>query len=208
MGVITRILSFVRKVQGGANVADVKMDLGQNATITGEHYSSPGDDSAPLPGDYAAAITHTVVGSHVPVGYLDPINAGIAQPGEKRIYSRDSSGVVQTSIYLRGDGTWNVDNAGYTVKATDDGAIQIQNANVTMEITNTGGFKASNVTGFLELLPSGTVSINGFTFAPGLTGSSTGGSISVDSLIVNGKELDGHTHSGVTTGGSNTGPNN
>jgi hypothetical protein len=169
MGIIAKILSVVRVTQGSAKVSSVKSDMGGNTIISGEQFSSPGDDANPLPDDYVALIENARIGGVSAVGYLDPKNQNITQPGEKRIYSRDSSGNIVAEI-----------------KLANDGSIRGQNSNGFFELTSAGVFTASSIS------VTGTID--------------AGGTISSTSIEVNGKELDGHLHSGVTTGGSNTGP--
>ena len=59
-----------------------------------------------------------------------------------------------------------------------------------------------NANGHVTLLADGTANINGVTI------DKDGNIVAPGSLILNGKEIDGHTHGGVASGGSNTGPNN
>ncbi len=105
MGLIAKLLSFVRTKADGAHVSDVKIDPGGEANLTAQHFACPGDDSHPLPGDYVASSPSTGSGTEQITGYIDPANAGQAGPGEKRIYSRDSSGTVVAVVWLRDDGT-------------------------------------------------------------------------------------------------------
>jgi hypothetical protein len=174
MGLIALVLNLARKLQGFAQVDDVKTDIGSQTTITAEHYSAPGDDSNPLPQDYCALVDLPRVNGYCSVGYLDPKNANISAPGEKRIYARDSSGNVVSDIHLK-----------------NDGSVVIDNGTVSMSMDATGLFRVDNGAGFFELTAAGVFNAS---------------SITAPSIIVNGKELDGHLHSGVQTGGSNTGP--
>lgn len=59
-----------------------------------------------------------------------------------------------------------------------------------------------NTNGHMALFADGTANINGVTI------DKDGNIVAPGSLILNGKELDGHAHGGVASGGSNTGPNN
>ena len=155
--------------------------------LTSPHFSDPGDDSHPLPGDLAILTESVGNGGKAVVGYVDPKNEQRAKAGEKRIYSRDSSGAAIAEIQLHSDGKCRVQNAigGLRVKA--DGSVILFNLN-----------------GGLTLEAGGDVVINGVRITP--AGKITG----VTELEVDSKELKGHTHD--ITGGSSapgpTGPNN
>lgn len=65
-----------------------------------------------------------------------------------------------------------------------------------------------NTNGFFRLNPDGSVNINGTVInSAGEVTVASGESVIADSMIVDGKELKDHTHGGVETGGSSTGPN-
>jgi len=112
MGRLAVVLSFFRTLRNGANVSDVKVDPGGGANATAEHFSSSGDDSQPLPGDYALLVGSTGEGREEVSGYIDPLNAGTAAPGEKRIYARSTStGDVVASLWLKNTGEVVCSNA-------------------------------------------------------------------------------------------------
>lgn len=91
------------------------------------------------------------------------------------------------------------------IYARDDSGASV----VEVFLKNDGTAVLSNALGSLTLLANGTFNINGVTIdANGSVVIPTGESISSPSMVVDGKELKDHTHGGVTTGGSNTGPNN
>lgn len=100
MGIIAKVLSVVG--------IDVKADRGSNDNVTAQHFSSPGDDSLALPGDYCALSGATGTGRQTAVGYRDGKNEGLAAPGEKRIYARDAGGDVVCEMWLKKDGTINI----------------------------------------------------------------------------------------------------
>ena len=109
MGRIAKILSFLRVVKNDASqskVTVVKCNPGGGANVTVEHYADAGDDSHPLTTDYVAIQPVKTAGAEVALGYADTINTPKAQPGDKRIYSRDvNSGAVIADIWLKSDGT-------------------------------------------------------------------------------------------------------
>lgn len=187
MGVIGKILSFVRVSRNGANVSDVKLDPGGGPVVTAEHFSTPGDDSHPLPGDYVRAATVPQSGRFASTGYVDPGNQQKAQPGEKRIYARDDNGAQVVEVWLKNDGTTTISNSNGSVTLSPDGSILGQNSN-----------------GSFELQAAGDFVVNGVTIA-------ADGSVDIPaSLTLAGKELAGHDHN-ITSGSSApgpTGPNN
>ena len=105
MGLIAVLKSFSRVIRNGANVSDVKVDAGGGDNKTAEHFSAPGDDSSPLPGDYAMMASTRKSGGLAAVGYIDPANEHITGPGGKRIYSRSENGVIVADIWLKNDGS-------------------------------------------------------------------------------------------------------
>ncbi len=187
MGLISRILSFTRLARNGAQVTDVKLDPGGGPNITSEHFSSVGDDSHPLDTDYALTTPVSQAGRHAVIGYADPKNTPKAEKGEKRIYARDTSGVVVVEVWLQNDGTATIINDGGSVTLDPNGAILGQNGS-----------------GSFELQQSGDFVVNGVTIA-------SDGAVTVpSSLTLDGKELAGHNHN-ITSGSSApgpTGPNN
>ncbi len=149
MGLISRVISYVKTVSQGANVSDVKHDPGGGANQTGRHFQDPNTDSAPLPGDYLVTVHVQQSGSEEAVAYLDPSQAQTAQPGENRTYSRNGGGTEVAQVYLKNDGTIEVSN--------DSGSVTLEPS---------GRILAANRGGFIDLQAGGTVDINGFTIDP------------------------------------------
>ena len=140
---------------------------------------------APLPSDYVALNTDEGTGRESAIGYLDPINDQLAGPGEKRIYSRDSSGQAVAHVHLY-----------------SDSRVVIYNDLASVTIQADGGIIANNSNGSIDLQADGDVNINGVLI-------DASGDVTVpSSLVLDGKELRDHTHGGVETGGGTTGPNN
>jgi hypothetical protein len=218
MGLIGKILSFVRQMRNGANVSDVKSTIAGKYPVTPEHYSSPGDDSHPLPGDYDFLVPTKQKGRMAAVGYVDPNNTQAAQAGEKRIYARDSSGVEIVQLHLKNDGEATLFNdetevlispAGdfvamnsiISVDFNSAGTLTADNGVASVEINISGQIDLSNAAGSIQLLANGNIVLNGVVITP------AGGITAPNSLVLNGKELDGHDHPAGTPPG-NTGPNN
>ena len=86
---------------------------------------------------------------------------------------------------------------------SNDG-IRLRNADASQYVwlKSDGSCIMANGNGNVQLLANGTVSINGVTI------DKDGNITALKSLVLNGKELNNHSHGGVASGGSNTGPNN
>ena len=191
-GKLAKLLSFVRTTRNDAIVSDVKVDTGGGYNLTGEHFSAPGEDAHPLPDDYVVMMPVQATGRTVAVGYADPNNPQVAEPGEKRIYARDSSGAVIVELWLKADGSAVLANAIGSITLSPDGSIV-----------------STNGIGTITLEAGGDVNINGAIIdTDGNISSPT--SVSAPSIVADGKELTDHDH--PITGGSSapgpTGPNN
>ena len=142
LGFIARVLSFTRTERNGAKLSDVKLDPGGGPNITGEHFADAGDDSYPLPTDYAATISIPRDGGQVPVGYADPINTPKATEGDKRIYGRDPvTGLAVNEVWLKSDSSVIISNALGAIELKADGSVDINGAVIspTGEVTNASG---------------------------------------------------------------------
>lgn len=205
-GLIGRVLSFVRVTRNGAQISDVKVNPGGGPNVTAEHFAPPGDDSHPLPTDYAYTAPTPQRGRQAAVGYVDPINTPQAQPGEKRIYARDSDGAVVVEVWLKNDGEATIFNENGTVTLSPDGTITAENGNGSVTLSADGSILGQNGAGSFELQTSGDFVVNGVTIA-------ANGAVTIpSSLTLNGKEIAEHNHSQANDSGGNTeqptGPNN
>lgn len=181
-GLIGRVLSFVRVERNGAQTSDVKVNPGGGPNVTAEHFAPPGDDSHPLPTDYAYTAPTPQRGRQVAVGYVDPLNTPQAQPGEKRIYARDSGGAVVVEVWLKNDGEATIFNANGEVTLGADGSILGQNGAGSFELQAGGTFAVNGVT----IDPSGNIITPAGVMAETVAAAS--------GLQVAGKEMSGHTH--------------
>lgn len=150
MGFIAILENFVRIAKNGAKYAEGKIDQGGVLLKTCAHFSAPGDDSHPLIGDYPLAVPIPQRGGAAIAGYVDPKNAGITAPGEKRIYARNTDGEIQGSLWLKSDGTNILSNAVVSLTQNPDGS-----------------FALTNGPGLLTLEAGGDFVINGVRFKPG-----------------------------------------
>lgn len=137
MGRIARILSFIRSTRKSAKISDVKIDTGGGANITVEHFSTPGDDSHPLKTDYVITLETPQSGGAVAVGYLDPANDQKANEGDKRIYSRDATGVVKAEIWLKNDGSIECTNGNGSIELRAGGNILLNGVTIAADGTVT-----------------------------------------------------------------------
>lgn len=83
----------------------LRVKAGDVDTVTASQFGPPGDDSPPLPGDVAVIAEGDGTDDDAIVGYVDPRNAGVALPGERRFTARNEDGEVVGAIYMRRDGT-------------------------------------------------------------------------------------------------------
>lgn len=136
MSFIAIIKSFTRKVTNGKHISESVVDQGGGVLTTVQHLSASGDDSPPLPEDPAACMSVPRSGGHVVVATVDTKNEGVAVAGEKRIYARDSDGVIVVSLHLKADGSAVLANANGAVELLADGNVHITgNLTVDGEIT-------------------------------------------------------------------------
>jgi hypothetical protein len=196
--------------------ADVKLNPGGGANITGKHTASPGEDAHPLPDDFPAFVPSYGEGRQNIVGYVDAQNPLVAGIGERRTYARDTNGTIVNTIWQFNDGSVLVMNDSCMTAWNPDGTIASTNGTGTSTIKPSGEIDHSNTAGGnVTVLASGVVNINGVTFS--LTGDvsspaniSAATSVSAPSVKAAGKELAGHNHN-ITSGSSSpgpTGPNN
>ena len=169
MGRLATVLALVRTIRNGANAVDITANIGGNFNVTELHLSAPGDDSLPLPGDYAALMEVVGSGQGLSVGYADPLNVGTSEPGEKRIYARDSAGAVKSFIHLKNDGSVTILNANGALLLTASGDVNINGVIIdpSGNITTTGAIEAASVEANGLELAGHTHAV---TTAPGTTG--------------------------------------
>ena len=206
---IAKLLSFVRGISNDANVTDVEIDIGGGDNRTAQHFSAPGDDSFPLKTDYVLASDTPRKGGKAAHGYLDPVNAAIANEGDKRIYGRDTvTGAPVNQVWLKNDGSVLISNDNGSVLLRPDGGTLTTTPGGTFDAKADGSIKGDNGSGSFELETGGDFLVNGVTI-------DTGGNIhtpttiiadisvsspliaatgAIGSLTVRGKEMNAHTH--------------
>lgn len=220
MGRIGRLISFVRAQVGGTKASDVKVDRGGGDNRTPQHFSAPGDDSFPLPGDFVAIIGQAGTGRDSAVGYVDPKNLQKAASGDKRIYARSANGDEIVQLWLKNDGTAELSNSAGSMTLQPDGTQILQNANGSFTLNADGSHVGVNDAGKYELLTSGNFVVNtaiidpagnltatSYSLTSGAASMSAAGEITAPSAVIDGKELANHTHPAGTPPGD-TGTNN
>lgn len=149
---LNRLLAFTKTLRNGAKVSDVKVDSGGGPNVTAEHFSSPGDDSQPLTSDYVITVPTQKSGGMAAVGYLDPKSDQKANAGDKRIYSRNATGVAMVELWLKNDGSAVLTNALGSIQLLANGSIDLNGVVID---------------------PSGSISTSGTMAAAGVTDTAT-----------------------------------
>ena len=121
---VAQVLDATRVNDEDGHGLDVKCDPGGGNNITAPHFADAGDDSPPLPGDFAALADSSGSGAEHVTGYADTKNAGRAAKGEKRIYARNPSGAVVAEVWLKGDGTVHVITAAAVLIGAEGQAVE------------------------------------------------------------------------------------
>ncbi len=203
MGRIARVLQTIGN--------RVNMDLGGFFTNECDRVQPSGDDSMPMPNDDGYAEQWGTSGRWVSLGYFDYSNK-VAQPGEKRIYARDSGGTAVSHVYLMNTGEIEIKNDSASCTLKPDGTIEIKNNGASYTLNSDGTTIETNGTGTKTMLPDGTVNINGFIIGPdgsaispvsigapmiiSATMTAGGSGVSMSGpLEINGEDYDAHTHS-------------
>lgn len=224
MGFVAKLKQFARATRHGVDLSEAEIDLGGGDIITAEHFEGAGGDSHPLEGDYVATAEVPRSGGQVVVGYFDPLYKPKTLPGEKIIYARDEEGVLIVELHLKNTGEAILQNENGSLllrpdgsqreelKSGDgsyelkpDGSFRAENPKVNVEVLADGSIKGANDNGSFELQTNGDFLVNSVRIDP--QGNITATSVTAPSMVVNGKELAEHTHGGVESGGSSTGPN-
>ena len=186
------VQNFIRAVRRGINLSDTQCDPGGGANVKAYHAQQPGDDSHPLPDDTAVLVDLPRSNGFAAVGYIDPKNTQTAQPGARRMYSRDADGNQVAEVHLHNDGQIRASNAAGFVDLGAGGIIEANSGGAILELQPGGQGEIRNGAGFIRLLADGSVSINGFVISP------TGQATDADGIGVH-----SHTHTQPNDGAGN-----
>lgn len=130
MGIMAKVLSTLKTRRGSADYNQIKVNSGAGVNLRGEQFSGAGDDSIPLPGDYAVTVEIPRQGGVAIVGFVDPGNASAVNPGEKRSYSRSSDGTIVAQVYLKNDGSVIIDNDNGSITLDAGGDITLNGVTI------------------------------------------------------------------------------
>jgi hypothetical protein len=103
-GTLATVIATERRQDGNVHLTDVQVDAGAGDITTAELYQAPGEDSLPMAGDTALLQEAAGSGVKAAVGFDDPNNAGTAEPGERRGYSRQADGTPAAEYHLKANG--------------------------------------------------------------------------------------------------------
>jgi len=198
VGRIGKLLSFVRAVVGTTKTSDVKFDRGGGDIRTAQHFSDPGDDSFPLPGDFLAILEQAGTGRDSSVGSVDPKNLQKSIAGDKRVYARDANGDQIVELWLHNDGSASLSNANGSVLLRVDGGVLTTTPLSTFDADADGSIAGTNGNGDFELQAGGDFVVNGVTIA-------ANGDVTIpNSLTLATKEIADHNHAQANDSGGNT----
>jgi hypothetical protein len=110
VGRIGELKSFRRVATDNAsNLSEAQVDLGGGYIVTARHFSLPGDDSFPLPGEFV--LCSQVGAEWIAHAFIDPEFAPLAESGERVLTSRSALGAVAAKVHLKSNGTTEVNGA-------------------------------------------------------------------------------------------------
>lgn len=175
MGLIGQILSFLHITKNDANVSEITVDLGGGDTEASEFYTGVGDDSQPLTGDYLFTINQHGGKKSIAVAYLDPKLSPVAEPGDKRIYSRSADGSVVASVWLKNTGEMVFENEKATITLEADGEMILTNGSATATLKTSGvvDVNGATITTIGDVLTAGGVSLQKHVHTSAAPGSPT-----------------------------------
>lgn len=128
------VIGFERRTEGGVEVSYSKVDAGGGDVEEVQHLDAPGDDSQPLPGDFASFEELGKSGTKHSTGYHDPKTPQKAGPGERRLYARDSAGTTTVECWLKADGTLRIEvfKSGGPIEIVTEGTVKVESPRVLL----------------------------------------------------------------------------
>lgn len=174
------LIASIKEVFLKGKILSAKIDLGGNELITADYLQPAGEDSQPLIEDKVIAVSLPGSGRGAIVGVNDSFNDKVAEPGERRLYSRDpETGKIKATIHLKNTGDIDIFNENGLISLLADSTVKINDV--------------------ITVLPDKSVNINGLIIgADGslLTTSTIEGAGVKDSVTVppGGATLGTHNH--------------
>jgi len=115
----------IESYRGSLPVRLLKVQLLGNFPERIEWFDVTGEDTAPLPGD-KVVVWQIAENYKIAVATKDLITAAV-DAGERKFYSRDSGGNIKSVIYLKNDGTIELNDA-------DDSAVLFSKLDAKLQI--------------------------------------------------------------------------
>jgi len=131
---------------------EAKVEILKGQNIYTVIYGAPGDDSRPLPNDSVVFVENENIGGKSAVGFLDTKNPPVSGDGERRLYSRDEAGDIVAIIFIKKDGSIQINNGSdFAVRFGDMEAAfnELQskfNAHVHPGVSTGGGSTGATTT--------------------------------------------------------------
>jgi hypothetical protein len=178
-GTLGTVIATERRQDGNVHLTDVQVDAGAGDTTTAELYQAPGEDSLPMAGDTALLQEAPGSGVKAVVGFDDPNNAGTAEPGERRGYSRQADGTPAAEYHLKANGdvvirsfvatgTIYIESAGPVIVKSPD--VRLGDETASRQVACIGDIIAGSIRATVAL-----PSVQPLLPAPGSTPTPTGG---------------------------------
>jgi hypothetical protein len=105
VGALGRVLQAIKETKRDVTVRVIKATMRAGENVLAELFGPAGDDSPPLPDDMGFFSDNSQTGGRSCLGSIDQVNEPEAAPGERRLYARDSNGNPIVVVWLKGDGT-------------------------------------------------------------------------------------------------------
>lgn len=157
MGYLAKVVSFARTVIAGEQTPEVRFDRDGDDTGSAHHFGAPGDDAPPLAGDVVYVGDDAGRGVVEALGYQDPMVAGTAEVGERRIYSRAAPGVVIAEVWLKRDGAIIAKTPAGELALAADGALVAKTPAGELSLGVDGSARIGNAVGELAVDAAGNV---------------------------------------------------
>lgn len=160
MGLIGRVMDFIKSQRNNAQIDDIVVQAGGNFNVTAEQYLSI--DKQPLKTDYVALIKDTGNGRYMVVGCVDPINQSITEVGEEALRGRSSGGSILCKIIAKNDGSVIIDNNNGSFQMQADGSFNINGVIIDIQgnITSPSSISGVNVSATTSMNANGKELIN------------------------------------------------
>lgn len=192
MGRFAKLINFIRRERG---VSDARCNPGGGAVVDAYHVQPAGDDCHPLPTDTLALVEVPRSNNYAAVGGVDPNNRQTAEPGERRVYSRNADGEQVAEVFLHNDGQVRTSNDNGFIDLAANGDIEASNGQASVSLVGTtitlddGAGGSISISNGVITLTGTAINLVGPINANGATISQAGQITDADGLSVH-----GHNH--------------